>query len=107
MPTAPSAVYDILRMTSLIWMSTFILLMIMTFLMNKDLMSCLHCMHPGMVMPALTLDQINNDRRVEEEWNLLRTEQSDEENEDSDDGDRINIIKKTNLLFSAQRATAL
>ena len=64
-------------------------------------------MHPGMVMPALTLDQINNDRRVEEEWNLLRTEQSDEENKDSDDGDRTDIIKKTNLLFSAQRSTAL
>ena len=56
------------------------------------------CMHPGMV------DQTNNGRSVEEEWNLLQTEQSDDENEESDHGDRFDNINEANSQVSVQCA---
>ena len=40
-----------------------------------DLRSCMPCMHPGIV------DQTDNGLSVEEEWNILIIEQSDEEDE--------------------------
>ena len=46
-----------------------------------SLRSCMPCMHTGMV------DQTDDGLSVEEEWNLLQTEQSDDENEESDEPD--------------------
>ena len=49
------------------------------------------CMHPGMT------DQTDNALSVEGEWNLSKTEQSDDEDEESDNGDRC---KNSNVNIS-------
>ena len=53
-------------------------------------------MHPGIV------DQTDNGLSVEEEWNILIIEQSDEEDEDSYDGDRFDNINDVNSKVRAQ-----
>ena len=61
-----------------------------------DLRCCMPCMHPGIV------DQTDNGLSVEEEWNILIIEQSDEEDEDSYDGDRFDNINDVNSKVRAQ-----
>ena len=56
-----------------------------------DLRSFMPCMHPSMV------DQRDNGLSVEEEWNLLRTEQFD-------DGDRFDSINEAKSQVSEQCA---
>ena len=56
-----------------------------------DLRSCMPCMHPSMV------DQGDNGLSVEEEWNLLQTEQFD-------DGDRFDNFKEAKSQVSEQCA---
>ena len=63
-----------------------------------NLRSCKPCMHPGIV------DQTDNGLSVEEEWNILIIEQSDEEDEDSYDGDRFDNINEVNSKVRAQCA---
>ena len=56
------------------------------------------CIYPGVV------DQIDNGLSVEEECNLLITEQTDQEDEDYDDGDRFDNINEASSEVSAQSA---
>ena len=55
------------------------------------------CMHPGMV------DQTDNGLGVEEEWNLLQTERSNDEDEESDGGDRFDNINDEKLSLAYVR----
>ena len=55
------------------------------------------CMHPGMV------DQTDNGLGVEEEWNLLQTERSNDEDEESDGGYRFDNINDEKLSIAYVR----